>query len=132
MAAKSNRIVGKYARMWPREMFDHGGKIAKDLDFLKLSGVYVLYNNEHPHYIGQATSLLDRLTAHARPQSKYYSFWNLFSAFAVSDPEGRNELEAILIAAMPTANSAKPKLDKMLLPPKVIKLMKKIRDSKIS
>ena len=30
------------------------------------------------------------------PQAKYYNFWNLFSAFAVPDQKGRDELETIL------------------------------------
>ena len=63
--------------------------------------------------------------------ARYYHFWNLFSAFAISDPSGRNDLEAILIAAMPTANSAKPKLNRMKLPPPVATLMREMRDAKL-
>jgi len=55
----------------------------------------------------------------------------MFSAFAVPDKRGRDELEGILIAAMPTVNSAKPKLIKMKFPPEVDKLVKKIRANKV-
>src|SRR5438874_12235062 len=135
MPAKKSGFVGGYARSWPREIFDLRAKIAREIDFLRKPGVYVLYNDGEPHYIGQAVSMFDRLLAHAHPKSRYYNFWNTFSAFQVCSAKARDklhdELEAILIAAMPTANSAKPKLNKMRMPPSVVVLMKKIRDSKI-
>lgn len=133
--AKGSGFVTGYARMWPREIFDRGkGKtlLAARLEFLKEKGVYILYRNEHPYYIGKSqVSLFRRLRHHAvRPQGRYYNFWNLFSAFAVPDGKGRDELEAILIAAMPTVNSAAPKLKKMRFPKEVSKLVKEIRASK--
>jgi len=70
----SQTIVGGYARMWPREVFfrfpalkSAGTKrkiaLAKDLDFLEKPGVYILYRDDEPYYIGQATKLRDRLWA---------------------------------------------------------------------
>ena len=117
MAAKG--ITEGYVRMWPRAVFekippeDGAGRktvLARSLDFLNGPGVYVLYRDDRPHYVGQAERLRSRLRSHARkPDSRYYHFWNFFSAFAVDDANMRNELEAILIATMPTAaNSAKP------------------------
>jgi hypothetical protein len=45
------------------------------------------------------------------------SSWNFFSAFAVDDSKQRDELEGVLIAALPTANNgAKPRLKKARLP----------------
>jgi len=71
--------------------------------------------------------LRNRLWAHARkPASRYYHFWNFFSAFAVEDKKQRDELEAILIAAMPTANSAKPKLQREKMPNEVAALLHEI------
>jgi hypothetical protein len=136
MAAKRNGIVTGYARMWPREVFDARiGKqlVASQLDFLKEKGIYILYRDEHPYYIGKSSdSLFGRLRSHANvPYTPYYNFWNLFSAFAVPDQKGRDELEAILIAAMPTVNSAKPKLTKMKFPRPVLRLVKKIRANKV-
>jgi len=136
MAIKRKGIVTGYARMWPREIFDaKEGKtlLARTLPFLKEKGVYILYRDEHPYYIGKsADSLFKRLRAHAiRPQARYYNFWNMFSAFAVPDKEGRDELEGILIAAMPTVNSSKPKLIKMKFPSQVSALVKKIRAEKV-
>src|SRR5579863_2695794 len=128
MTVKRNGIVEGYARGWPREIFDCKGKFAKQIGFLKGPGVYVLYNDGDPHYIGQAISMVKRLGDHAKPQSRYYHLWNTFSAFQVGGPKQsdklRDELEAILIAAMPTANSAKPKLNKMRMPREVVALMK--------
>jgi hypothetical protein len=131
MTVKRNGIVDGFARNWPREMFDFKAKFAKKESFLEKPGVYVLYDNGKPHYIGQAVRMFDRLNSHAKPQSRNYNFWNTFSAFAVGDKKGRDELEAILISAMPTANAAKPKLNKMRMPPEVVALMRKIRDGRL-
>ena len=122
-------IVSGYARMWPREVFGLFGNktMAKDLEFLTRSGVYILYRNDTPYYIGQATKLRTRLRGHAtRAESRYFHFWNFFSAFAVSNPSHRDELEGILIAAMPTANSAKPKMQRERMPKEVRDLLKRI------
>lgn len=73
-----------------------------------------------------------KLCSHAtNPTRKRYKFWNLFTAFAVPDEYERHELEAVLIADMPTANSAKPKLNKIKKPPEVRKLMKQMRELKV-
>ncbi len=122
-------IVSGYARMWPREVFGLVGNktMAKNLDFLTKSGVYILCRDDTPYYIGQATKLRTRLRGHAvKAESRYFHFWNFFSAFAVSNPSHRDELEGILIAAMPTANSAKPRLQQERMPNEVRDLLKKI------
>ena len=130
------KIVSSYARVWPREVFEKfppsNGKgrqaiLAKGLSFLDGPGVYILYRNDQPYYIGQADRLGSRLRKHAnRPEGRYYHFWNFFSAFAVPDENMRNELEGILIAAMPTANSAKPKIQKEKMPSVVCNLVRQI------
>src|SRR5579863_8765669 len=137
MRSKKNRrgiIVSGYARMWPRDVFAKaraegvGNKrkrlIAKSLEFLQVKGVYVLYRDDVPYYIGQATKLRNRLWGHAlNPESRYFHFWNFFSAFAVENQKHRNELEGVLIASMPTANSAKPRLQRERMPPVVRELL---------
>jgi hypothetical protein len=131
-------IVSGYARMWPREVFGRFAPLkgaaskrkkmmAKGLSFLEGSGVYVLYRDDKPHYIGQATKLRHRLWLHAtKSESAYFHFWNFFSAFAVPDKKHRDELEGVLIAAMPTANGAKPRLQKEAMPKEVRDLLRKI------
>lgn len=131
-------IVTGYARMWPREVFGlfppakgaaskRKKMMAKGLDFLKSSGVYILYRDDKPYYIGQAAKLQHRLWGHAvRAEGRYFHFWNFFSAFAVPNVKHRSELEGILIAAMPTANSAKPKLQRERMPKEVRDLLKGI------
>jgi hypothetical protein len=111
MASKRNSIVKGYASMWPREVFDAkpkrgGGVLAAQLEFLtKEKGVYVLYRDGQPYYIGKSgDSLFARLSG---------------------------QLEGILIAAMPTANGSKPRLSKERLPKQVTALMKKLRQAKI-
>lgn len=129
--SKRSDIVTGYARSWPREIFDvKKGKtfLFKQIEFLRQRGVYILYRDEHPYYIGKADKLYRRIGRHAtRPQAKYFNFWNRFSAFAVRNKADMDALEAILIAAMPTANSAQPKLTKERLPKDVTDLMRKLR-----
>jgi predicted GIY-YIG superfamily endonuclease len=117
-----------YARMWPREIFDQSKPEVRKIEILGKPGVYVLYRDDVPYYVGQAMRLRARLWDHARdPESRYYNFWNYFSVFVAEDEKRRNQIEAILIAAMPTANSAKPKLKREKLPVAIKQLVNKIR-----
>jgi len=128
-------------RMWPREVFDAmvdtdgGGKrlLARVLDeYLQKPGVYILYRDDVPYYIGQTVKLRSRLLKHARdPNMRHYNFWNFFSAFVIPNRGHWDQVEAMLISAMPTANSAKPKLEREKLPPKVIELLRKIRRQRV-
>jgi predicted GIY-YIG superfamily endonuclease len=135
MAAKKGSIVTGYARMWPREVFGRGAlekQEKEELRFLDSAGVYILYRDDRPHYIGQAKKLYSRLWSHAiQAGGRYYHFWNCFSAFAVADQKHRDELEGILIAAMPTANSAKPKLKREKMGRAVRTLLRKINPYRV-
>jgi hypothetical protein len=117
---KKRKAVTSYARMWPRELFNcKRGKrsVVKEIEMLSQPGVYVLYRDDEPYYVGKAARLRSRLWLHAnRPTSRYYNLWNHFSAFVVQDADIRNQLEGVLIAAMPTANGAKPRIKKSKLP----------------
>jgi hypothetical protein len=128
--------------MWPREVFHRlaetkkGGskgrksapkQMYKEISLLTKPGVYVLYRDTEPYYIGQAKKLRLRLYEHAcRADTRYYNFWNFFSAFVVEDSETRNEIEGILIASMPTANSMRPRIKKESLPLPVKKMIREI------
>lgn len=90
--------------------------------------MYVLYRDDIPYYIGQAAKLRHRLWVHAgSPPARYGNFWNYFSAFVIHDPKMRDEVEGILIAAMPTANSAKPKLKRAKYPLVVSQMVRRMR-----
>lgn len=106
--------------------------LVRKKNFLDRPGVYVLYRDDQPYYIGKTQrALARRIWAHAnRPMDRYYNFWNLFSAFVVEDKQRRNELEGILIAAMPTANSASPRLGAMRFPKEVANLIHRIRQNR--
>ena len=114
------RPITTYARMWPREVFNcKVGKrlVVKDLKLLAEPGVYILYRDDVPYYVGKATKLRSRLWTHAnKPGGRYYNFWNFFSVFVVKDPTVRSQIEGILIAAMPTANGARPRIPRANLP----------------
>jgi len=133
---KGSKAVSQYARMWPREIFDHVAEdgagrnkpLAKSIEFLDEPGVYVLYRDDVPYYVGQADRLRRRLWNHAvRPEARYYNFWNFFSAFVMLQATDRDEIEGILIAAMPTANSAEPKFPKQRFPKELVAMVRKIR-----
>lgn len=118
-----------YYRMWPRALF-HSKEGRQYLEqTLDGPGVYVLYRDGVPYYIGKTAKPLGRrLRSHAlRPNTRRYNFWNYFSAFQVDDPEHQDEIEAILISAMPTANSARPKLHKTQLPKNICALLNNIQ-----
>jgi hypothetical protein len=113
------KLTTGYVRMWPRKIFyirKQNKLFVKKLSYLEQSGVYVLYRKEQPYYVGKAEKLAARLHDHANKSTdRYYLFWDYFSAFFAP----RNlcgELEAILIAAMPTANGSKPRLREETLP----------------
>ena len=67
MASKAP-LVASYARMWPREVFDRlvvsNGKkrtLAKTLNILTKPGVYILFRDAVPYYIGKADRMRSRL-----------------------------------------------------------------------
>jgi hypothetical protein len=131
------KFVSGYARTWPREVLDRvisvDGKkkmLAKDLDILGYPGIYILYRDAVPYYIGKATKLRTRLLRHAWDiHSRHYNLWNFFSFFVVNDPGRRDEIEGILIAAMPTANSARPKLPGERMDKRIALMLRELRRS---
>ena len=121
-------IVNAYLKMWPREVLDlrSGNQLLSEVwTLLHRPGVYVLYRDDRPHYIGRASKKLSsRIHSHAnRPKDKYYNFWNYFSAFVVNDPKHIPKVEGILIAAFPTENSAQPRFPKLAIPARVARLI---------
>jgi hypothetical protein len=135
MTLNKKKIVVEYARMWPREIFDiieENRLLAKGLNPLKNPGVYILYRDDHPYYIGKTKrSLFSRLHAHANMSTdRYFNFWNYFSVFVVPDKSHVDEVEGILIASMTTANSAVPKIKQIRLPTNVAKILRAARQNK--
>lgn len=133
---KRTRLLKNYMRLWPREIFDRedviGTRKRRGLPELAVPGVYVLYRDDEPFYVGQARdSMRGRISSHAtRPTARRYHLWNYFSAFHIEDKDDRADVEGILIAAMPTANSANPKLPKERTPRAVQKLFRELRTRK--
>jgi len=130
MAIDKKLIVTNYAKMWPREVFDvrSGNKFDPHVkQALSKPGVYVLYRNDMPYYIGRASGkLFRRLRQHAlNRKDRYCNFWNFFSAFVVASSAHVSKVEGILIAAMPTDNSAIPRIEKIYLPETVAKALRR-------
>ena len=122
-------MVEGYAKMWSREVFlvKESRRLSPAVrSVLKAPGVYVLYRDDHPHYVGKTSRpLFDRIWNHAsQPEDGDYRFWNYFSAFAVGQKKHRDEIEGILIAAMPTtANSSNPKMRRLRLPTRIARAL---------
>jgi hypothetical protein len=133
----------KFIRMWPRAIFttssEGQGKrgkppaIARTIRELESPGVYILYRDDQPFYVGQAKGKLRiRLRSHATNVGSIRSyFWNYFSAFLVHDKEKIDEIEAILIAAMPSAlsNGAAPHLHRLPMGKATREVLRSIRST---
>lgn len=127
----SRDVITEYAHMWPREVYNirRGNR---PLDSFKNAlhkkpGVYVLYRDDHPYYIGKTKgSLWRRIRDHAlNRKDQYYNFWNFFSAYIVPDSNHVDEIEGVLITAIGiTANKAKPKIKRIPLPDDIVKHLK--------
>jgi GIY-YIG catalytic domain len=127
-AIKKKWLTNQFFRMWPRALFHKQAGKQFIQKHLHGPGVYVLYREDLPYYIGKTDKLARRLTQHAlKPNTRYYNFWNYFSAFEIDDPILRNEIEAILISAMPTANSAHPKFQRKKLDRNVARMLNEVQ-----
>ncbi len=124
-------VITEYAQMWPREVYDiKQGK--GPIESLRVAlhdkpGVYVLYRDDHPYYVGKTKgSLWRRIRVHAlNPKERYYNFWNFFSAYVVPNSHHIDEIEGVLITALATtANSANPKIRRIPLPADIVKILK--------
>ena len=128
---RKQAIITGYAKMWPRSVFDLKAANRLIPEIKKLlyeSGVYILYRDDQPYYVGKASHLSSRILAHAnRPKDRYYNFWNYFSAFVVPDKRYLREMEGLLIASMPTENSSVPRIHKIHLPTRVASLIRSQR-----
>jgi hypothetical protein len=132
MRRRTTYIVSRYAKTWPREVFDikeDGRHVSAIKDALSEPGVYVLYREDQPYYIGKTSGpLFNRIWAHAnRPHDKRYNYWNFFSVFIVPNAKHRDEVEGILIAGTPTSNSAQPRFPRLALPARIGTLLRKRR-----
>jgi len=130
---QTKSIVVKCAQMWPRAVFDmREGKqvleaVKKELSHL---GVYVLYRDDHPYYIGRSQNLFKRVGGHANlVNGRYHNLWNYFSAYVVHSERHAREVEGILISAMPTAvNSANPRITRIRIPSRVSRKLRQARE----
>jgi hypothetical protein len=125
-------MINAYIRMWPRQVYNlkignkHLESIRQELH--QKSGIYILYRNGTPHYVGQARNLWRRIRNHTINQNaKHYHHWTHFSAFILSDIEHMNELEGLIIAAsgLGIANSARHRMKMILLPKDARKALSK-------
>ncbi len=125
-------MIESYIRMWPREVYylkDKNKPLESVREKLRQKpGIYILYHNGSPYYIGQAKNLWLRIRSHAVNQnSKHFHGWTHFSAFILADTHHMTELEGLLIAAsgLGTANSSRRRMKRILLPKDAAKRLSK-------
>mgnify|MGYP001576441823 FL=1 len=117
--------------MWPRELY-YLRERNRPLEGLRTAlhkkcGVYVLYRDDHPYYVGKTKkSLWRRIRDHAlNRKDRYFNFWNYFSVYVVPDGRHIDEIEGVLITAIGvTANSANPKIHRIPLPDDAVKILR--------
>ncbi len=67
--ASKRQIIQSYVRMWPREVFDAIEGRPEEMravrSLLAKHGVYVLYRDDQPYYVGKARRVFGRLRGHA-------------------------------------------------------------------
>jgi hypothetical protein len=133
MGKKNPTVVKEAAQMRPRIVFDFDGK-ATVKECLTEPGVYVRFRDDVPYYVCKTDKkLFRRIRAHATmTRDRYYHFWNYFSAFVVPNAKHRDEVEGVLIASMPTANGAIPRIKRIPIPKNVNQLMHKMRKGPVS
>lgn len=128
------KIITEYGKLWPREVFDileERKLTANSFSPLKMPGVYILYRDDLPYYIGKSkASLYSRLHKHSNLSTdKYFNFWNYFSFFIIPDINHIDEIEGVLIASIPTANKAIPRIKEISIPKAIANKMRQQRRS---
>jgi hypothetical protein len=125
-------MIAAYIQKWPRTVYNlkDGNQPLESIreKLRQKPGIYILYQNSQPYYVGQARNLWVRIRKHATNQNaKHYQPWTHFSAFIVNDIQSIKELEGLIIAAFDTAvvNGAKPRMTKILLPKDATKRLAK-------
>src|SRR5688500_15369894 len=125
-------MVQAYIRMWPRRVYNikTGNKHFESVRQVlrQKPGIYILYRDGMPYYIGQAINLWRRIRNHAINQnSKHFHLWTHFSAFILSDTDHIDELEGLIIAAfgMGISNSSRRRMKRILLPKDVARELAK-------
>jgi len=113
------KICEKWVRRWPRSVFHVKDQKHLLQSELNAPGIYILNDGKQPYYVGKAQNLYKRLCDYLNPDLSSYGSWDNFSTFFVRDSKTRDQLEAVLIAAMPTANRARPKIKRVRLPKKL-------------
>jgi hypothetical protein len=116
-------MIAAYIQMGPRAVYTikDGNRPLESVrkELRQKPGIYILYQNEKPYYVGQAKNLWIRLRTHALNQNaKHYHHWTHFSAFSLADVQHINELEGLIIAAFgtETANGSRRRKKRGLLP----------------
>jgi hypothetical protein len=88
------KLVRKFAEDMPGTLLGVFWKEFKDL-LHGHSGVYVLYKNDVPHYVGKASSLASRVRQHLRDRHK--GEWDTFSLYVVRGDRHVKDVESLLL-----------------------------------
>ena len=89
-----SKLVRKYAENMPGTLLGVFWKEFHDL-LQGQSGVYVLYKNDVPHYVGKASSLASRVRHHLKDRLK--GEWDAFSLYVVRGDRHVKDVESLLL-----------------------------------
>ena len=90
----TGRLIRAYAEKLPGSVFGVFWKQFKALVRGK-SGIYVLYREGVPHYVGQASNLPYRIKGHLKDRLE--GKWDSFSLYIVRGPRHLKHLESLLL-----------------------------------
>jgi hypothetical protein len=122
-------VVESYARTWPRELIKlinskrgrQDPSLAEAIALLAMPGVYVLYQGQDVYYIGKAANLRKRLRTHTRPGGRYSEHWTFINIYAIPNEAHMSAIESVLIASIPSANGARPRIKRIPLPARALR-----------
>lgn len=95
---KGNRgnLIKGMTNKFPAHIFDNEHfEAALEKVLKKYSGIYVLYNNDKPYYVGLATDLDRRMRHHLR--DKHKGRWTTFKIFRIAKIKYLKDLETLIL-----------------------------------
>ncbi len=102
---KASRLIRAYAEELPGTVLEVFWKEFKGLLKEKKAGIYVLYKDGTPYYVGKASNLPGRLKDHTRDRLK--KKWDAFSFYAVGRAGYSKHLESLLLRIVDPKGSQK-------------------------
>jgi hypothetical protein len=95
MKRRPIKLIRAYAEELPGTVLEVFRKELKDLLGKKKAGIYVLYREGKPYYVGKAGNLPSRIKDHTK--DRLNKKWDAFSFYVVGRPGYSKHLESLLL-----------------------------------